>query len=125
MKPDELRDLMFYGPRTEDTYRKLPPEAGGVWWSHPGDGDFARSKTFMQLRVAILVAATVYLFYFHKDIGEARVLPFVIAAYEFAYYETVKEKKKLERFMAEERYRNRVDEMLADLFPGYRPPDEE
>ena len=122
MKPDELRDLMLYAPRTEETYRKLPPEAGGVWWSHPDDGGFAQGKTFMHLRVGLLVAVSVYLLFFHKDIGEARVLPFVIAAYEFAYYGTWREKAKLEQFLAEQRYRDRVGELLAKLFSGYRPP---
>jgi len=124
MTPSELRELMLYAPRTDETFRRLPTEAGGVWCSHPGEGDFAMGRLFMQVRVVLLVSAAIYLLFFHKSIGEAQVLPFVIAAYEFAYYNARRERETLTLYLARERYASRVNDLLAKLYPGYRQPAE-
>lgn len=75
----------------------------------------------MYLRVALIVIVAIYLFYSHRDIGEARLLPWVIAAYEFAYYTLRKEKNELDHLLAKERYTRRVDEFLHELYPASKP----
>jgi len=120
MKASELRELLLYAPHTEENYRRLPKEAGGIWWSRPSRNVYATGTKWLYLRLSLLAIASVYLLYFHRDIGEARVLLFVVAAYEFAYYNTWKEKAKFESIFADERYEASVDDLLAKLYPKER-----
>ena len=124
MTPSELRQLLLYAASTEESYNKLPPEAGGIWFSRPSREHIDRGRHFMYLRVALIAIVTVYLFYFHRDIGEARVLPYIIASYEFAYFTLRKEKNELDLLLAQERYTRRVDEFLQKLYPAWKPEPE-
>lgn len=121
MTPTELRHLLLYEASTEENYKKLPPAASGIWLSRPSKEHIARGRNFMYLRVALLAVTTIYLFYFHPNIGEARVLPWIIAAYEFAYYAVRKDKNEQDYFLAQERYVERVDELLHNLYPNWKP----
>src|SRR3546814_17180331 len=96
MKASELRELLLYAPRTEDNYRKLPKEAGGIWWTRPSRGVYATGRKWLYLRLALLAITSIYLLYFHRDIGDARVLLFVVASYGFASSNPWKDKAKLE-----------------------------
>ncbi|WP_457325851.1 hypothetical protein [Roseateles sp. P5_E11] len=121
MTPTELRQLLLYGESTDENFKRLPPEAGGIWCSRPTREQVERGRYFMYLRVALLAAATIYLFYFHRGIGEARVLPWIIACYEFAYYTLRKEKDEQDHLLARERYTSRVDELIHALHPRWKP----
>lgn len=121
MTPRELRELLLSGASTEEIYGKLPPEAGSIWFSRPAYERIARGKTFMYIRATLIAVVTVYLLFFHRDIGEATVLPWVIASYEFAYYTLRKEKNELDYLLARERYTQRVNEFLQKVYPGWKP----
>lgn len=124
MTPSELRQLLLYAASTEENYNKLPPEAGGIWFCRPSRDDIDRGRQFMFLRAALIAIITIYLFYFHRDIGEARVLPYIIASYEFAYYTLRKKKNELDYLLAQERYTRRVDEFLKERYPAWKPEPE-
>lgn len=121
MTPRELRELLLSGSPTEETYAKLPSEAGGIWFSRPTREHIERGKHFMYFRSTLIAAVTVYLLFFHRDIGEAQVLPWIIVSYEFAYYTLRKEKNELDYLLAQERYAQRVDELLQRVYPGWKP----
>ena len=121
MTPRELRELLLSGAPTEETYRKLTTEALGIWLSRATREKIERGKRFMYLRSTLIATVTVYLFFFHRDIGEARVLPWIIASYEFAYYALRKEKNELDYLIAYECYTKRVDELIQKTYPGWKP----
>jgi hypothetical protein len=93
MTPKELRELLLYGPYTDKTFRKLPQEAVVIWLARPNRKQIQDGKAFMYLRVGLIILGAIYLTYLHRD-DEARALLFIIAAYEFAYYNLRKEKSE-------------------------------
>jgi len=69
---------------------------------------------YMYLRVGLIILGAIYLAYVHRD-DEARALLFIIAAYEFAYYNLRKEKSEHDYFLAQELYSKNVDELIKNL----------
>jgi len=124
MTPSELRELLLSAASTEEIYNKLPPGAGGIWFSRPSRERIDGGRSSMHFRAALIAIAAIYLLYFYRDPGEASFMVF-IAMYEFAYYNVRKEKDELDYSLERERYTRRVDEFLQKRYPAWKPEPQE
>ena len=107
-------DLLLAEHITEDEYKTLSPQAQVVWMSRPSREHVVRSVYFMRLRVAMIVAVSLYFACFHKDIGEGNILLFVLACYEFAYHNVRKQKSELDYLLARETYVAKVEAVVSE-----------
>ena len=101
------KDLLLAESLTEAQYKALPPEQQTVWLCRPTREKMVRAKHFMYFRVALLIAAMVY-YYWLPNIGEERVLVFMLLCYECAYYSARQEKSELDYVLAREEYIQKV-----------------
>ena len=121
MNPQELRNLLLYAPRTDENYKKIPEDAGSVWFSNPTKSNLENARQGTYVRCTLIVLAFLYLLGFQRFNRDAIYLVFIIAAYEFAYTTLRKEKNTIDNHLADERYRSCVDEFLKSKYPEYKP----
>lgn len=122
MTPNELRNLLLYGPRTDETQKKLPDSAGELWLNYPERENVERAKLGSYVRWVLIVLGIGYYAAFDRYNDLAGPLLFVVACYEFAYSNLRKEKNQIDYLLAIDRYEIRVDEYLGEKFKGYKPP---
>ena len=121
MTPSELHELLLYGTSTEENHKKLPADAFVIWLGRPTRASIDSGRVTMYIRATLIAAMTIYLYYFHRDIGEASMLPPVIATYEAAYYMVRKEKNELEYSIARKDYVRQVKKYMQKQYPNWEP----
>jgi hypothetical protein len=111
-------DKLFRDDLSEAEIRGLSREELALWVIRPTRSVVAEAKTWMKVRVALLIAATLWYAYAYRMSGEQSPLLFILFCYEFAYYSLRKEKAVLEDAQAREVYRGRVKELRSNQARG-------
>lgn len=111
-------DKLFRDDLTEAEIKGLSGEELALWVIGPHRSVAAEAKTWMKVRVALLIAATLYYAYAYRMNGEQSPLLLFLFCYEFAYYNLRKEKAVLEDAQAREIYRKRVKELRRSQSRG-------
>lgn len=104
-------DKLFRDDLTDAEIKDFSSEELALWVIRPNRSVAAEAKTWMKVRVALLIAATLYYAYAYRMNGEQSPLIFLLYCYEFAYYTVRKEKAVLEDARAREEYHQRVKKL--------------
>jgi len=111
-------DKLFREDLSETEIKSLSKEELALWVIRPTRSVAAEAKTWMKVRVALLITATVWYAYAYRMSGEQSPLLLFLFCYEFAYYNLRKEKAVLEDAQAREVYRERVKELRGNQARG-------
>ncbi len=106
-----MEDKLFRDDLSEAEIKSLSREERIVWILRPTRSIVAGAKSWMLVRVTLLIAATLYYSYAHAMAEGQSPLLFLLACYEFAYYQLRKEKAVSEDAQARENYCERVKEL--------------
>ena len=113
-----FEDKLFRDDLSEAEIKGLNREELALWVIRPNRSLAAEAKTWMKVRIALLIAATIYYAYVYHMNGEQSPLLFFLFCYEFAYYNLRKDKAVLEDTQTREVYRERVKELRRSQSRG-------
>lgn len=106
-----FKDIMF-ATLSDAEVRALPDEWRALWILRPNKEDSASAKTAMQLRASLIVIAGIYIYFSPGQVEEiARYLIWLVAAYEFAYYEARKKQCEQAYILAMLKYMDQADKL--------------
>lgn len=111
-------DKLFRADLSEAEIKGLSKEELALWVIRPTRSIVVEAKTWMKVRVALLIAATLYYAYTYRMSAEQSPLLLFLFCYEFAYYNLRKEKAVLEDAQAREVYHDRVKELRRNQSRG-------
>lgn len=107
-------DKLFRDDLSETEVKSLSREELTLWLIRPTRSVAAEVKMWMKVRVALLIAATLWYAYAYRMSQEQSPLLLFLFCYEFAYYNLRREKAVLEDAQAREVYRERVKELRGN-----------
>ena len=86
------RDELLKDDLSEAEVKGLSREELALWLTRPRKSEIVHAKSWMIVRVALLIVATIYYQYRYGGYAETTVLLFLLFCYEWAYYFLRKEK---------------------------------
>lgn len=104
----KFKDVMF-DDLTQEQIAMLTDDERALWLFRPKPDDLSAAKTAMYLRVAAILLGCIY-FYSHSR-GGAGLMICVLLTYEYAYYNTRKQKAALVYEMARQEYIAEIEQL--------------
>ncbi len=104
----EAEDRLFRNDLSETEIKTLNREELTLWVIRPTRSAAVEAKTWMRVRVALLIAATLYYAYAYRMSAEQSPLLLFLLCYEFAYYNLRRERAVFEDAQARDKYYERV-----------------